>query len=101
MSLFHRLNIRIGVSLAGSPVGPGPGHHDHGDHPPHPPNGSHPAHPNATDNLTWLRGIAQTNEEGIAEFTTVVPGWYPGRAAHIHIKVTFQDDHDTLVIRRA
>ncbi|KAL0041647.1 hypothetical protein WJX79_010587 [Trebouxia sp. C0005] len=68
-------------------MGPGPGHHDHGHHHPHPPNGSHPHHPEVTDDLTWLRGIAQTNEQGIAEFTTVVPGWYAGRTAHIHIKI--------------
>ena len=29
----------------------------------------------------------QTDEDGIAEFETVVPGWYSGRAPHIHIKV--------------
>jgi len=41
-----------------------------------------------TDTLTWLRGIVQTDEDGIAEFETIVPGWYSGRAPHIHIKVT-------------
>ena len=40
-----------------------------------------------TDTLTWLRGIVQTDEDGIAEFETIVPGWYSGRAPHIHIKV--------------
>ncbi len=29
----------------------------------------------------------QTDEDGIAEFETIVPGWYSGRAPHIHIKV--------------
>ena len=28
-----------------------------------------------------------TNPDGIVEFTTVYPGWYPGRTVHIHAKV--------------
>jgi protocatechuate 3,4-dioxygenase beta subunit len=36
---------------------------------------------------TFLRGLQVTNRDGIAEFTTVYPGWYPGRTAHIHAKV--------------
>lgn len=36
---------------------------------------------------TFLRGIQLTNDEGIAEFTTIYPGWYSGRAVHIHMKV--------------
>ena len=26
------------------------------------------------------------NDEGIVEFATVYPGWYPGRAVHVHVK---------------
>ena len=36
---------------------------------------------------TYLRGAQVTNNDGIAEFTTVYPGWYPGRTVHIHAKV--------------
>lgn len=36
---------------------------------------------------TWLRGFQTTDEGGTARFTTVYPGWYPGRAVHIHFKV--------------
>lgn len=36
---------------------------------------------------TYCRGAQVTNREGIAEFTTVYPGWYPGRTVHIHGKV--------------
>jgi protocatechuate 3,4-dioxygenase beta subunit len=36
---------------------------------------------------TYLRGAQVTNGDGIAEFTTVYPGWYPGRTVHIHAKV--------------
>jgi protocatechuate 3,4-dioxygenase beta subunit len=36
---------------------------------------------------TYLRGLQVTNNEGIVEFTTIYPGWYPGRTVHIHAKV--------------
>jgi protocatechuate 3,4-dioxygenase beta subunit len=36
---------------------------------------------------TFLRGLQVTNKDGIVEFTTVYPGWYPGRTVHIHAKV--------------
>ena len=36
---------------------------------------------------TFMRGIQRTNAKGLAQFRTVYPGWYPGRAVHIHVKV--------------
>lgn len=36
---------------------------------------------------TFMRGIQRTNASGVAIFRTVYPGWYPGRAVHIHVKV--------------
>jgi protocatechuate 3,4-dioxygenase beta subunit len=36
---------------------------------------------------TYLRGAQVTDGDGIAEFTTIYPGWYPGRTVHIHAKV--------------
>jgi protocatechuate 3,4-dioxygenase beta subunit len=35
---------------------------------------------------TFLRGIQLTDAQGLATFKTVYPGWYVGRAIHIHIK---------------
>jgi protocatechuate 3,4-dioxygenase beta subunit len=35
----------------------------------------------------FLRGVQVTDKEGIAEFTTIYPGWYQGRTVHIHAKV--------------
>lgn len=35
----------------------------------------------------FLRGYQTTNANGIAEFVTVYPGWYPGRTVHIHFKI--------------
>jgi protocatechuate 3,4-dioxygenase beta subunit len=36
---------------------------------------------------TFLRGIQRTDANGVAVFRTIYPGWYPGRAVHIHLKV--------------
>jgi protocatechuate 3,4-dioxygenase beta subunit len=36
---------------------------------------------------TFLRGIQKTDATGLAVFETVYPGWYRGRAVHIHVKV--------------
>ena len=35
----------------------------------------------------FLRGVQTTDRDGIAEFTTIYPGWYSGRTVHIHAKV--------------
>jgi protocatechuate 3,4-dioxygenase beta subunit len=37
---------------------------------------------------TFLRGIQTTNASGDVTFTTIYPGWYQGRATHIHVEVT-------------
>ncbi len=36
---------------------------------------------------TYLRGIQTTNANGEVTFTTIYPGWYQGRATHIHADV--------------
>jgi protocatechuate 3,4-dioxygenase beta subunit len=38
----------------------------------------------------WLRGYQTTDPAGAATFTTIYPGWYSGRAVHIHFKVRTQ-----------
>lgn len=40
-----------------------------------------------TTEAMWLRGYQVTDEAGVAEFMTIVPGWYSGRAVHIHFKI--------------
>jgi protocatechuate 3,4-dioxygenase beta subunit len=35
----------------------------------------------------FLRGVQRTNANGVATFQTIYPGWYPGRAVHVHVKV--------------
>lgn len=41
---------------------------------------------------TFLRGTQTANDEGIVEFATVYPGWYRGRAVHIHLRVHLDDE---------
>ena len=36
---------------------------------------------------TFLRGLQVTDANGQATFTTIYPGWYAGRATHIHVDV--------------
>ena len=36
---------------------------------------------------TFLRGTQLTGADGTARFQTIYPGWYSGRAVHIHVKV--------------
>ena len=46
---------------------------------------------------TFLRGYQTTDENGQVQFVTVYPGWYEGRAIHIHIKVrTLEGSEKTL-----
>ncbi|MFE2062440.1 intradiol ring-cleavage dioxygenase [Streptomyces sp. NPDC059467] len=40
-----------------------------------------------SDDGTFLRGGVLTNSSGVANITTIYPGWYRGRCIHIHVKV--------------
>lgn len=42
----------------------------------------------------WLRGYQITDENGYATFQTIYPGWYPGRAVHIHFKIRTDPESD-------
>lgn len=35
----------------------------------------------------FLRGFQMTDVNGVAQFITIYPGWYQGRAVHIHFKI--------------
>jgi protocatechuate 3,4-dioxygenase beta subunit len=43
--------------------------------------------PRKLDETRFLRGVQITNSNGVAEFATIYPGWYSGRAIHVHLKV--------------
>jgi len=42
---------------------------------------------NTTDDLIFLRGTQVSDGDGKVTFKTIYPGWYQGRAVHIHMKV--------------
>ncbi|MGH7631923.1 MAG: intradiol ring-cleavage dioxygenase [Gemmatimonadales bacterium] len=44
-----------------------------------------------TTGQKFLRGHQLTDAEGGARFTTIYPGWYPGRTVHIHFKIHGDD----------
>jgi len=76
---------------ANHPGGPG----GRGGRPPGPPPfgpppdgfGPPPGGKRTVDATRFLRGIQTTDSNGMAEFTTIYPGWYEGRTIHIHLKV--------------
>jgi protocatechuate 3,4-dioxygenase beta subunit len=41
----------------------------------------------STRGQKFLRGFQTTDASGTAKFTTIYPGWYQGRAVHIHFKI--------------
>lgn len=43
------------------------------------------------EGTTFLRGTQTAGDDGIVKFTTVYPGWYRGRAVHIHVRVHRDD----------
>lgn len=40
-----------------------------------------------TRGQTFMRGIQMTDADGRVTFSTIYPGWYPGRVTHIHFQV--------------
>ncbi|WP_066742113.1 intradiol ring-cleavage dioxygenase [Cupriavidus sp. D384] len=41
----------------------------------------------STKGQTYLRGSQPVGADGVAAFRTIYPGWYEGRATHLHMKV--------------
>lgn len=46
----------------------------------------------STAGQQFLRGYQVTDAGGAATFTTIYPGWYPGRAVHIHFKIRAEEN---------
>lgn len=42
----------------------------------------------------WLRGTQFADAQGVATFRTLYPGWYDGRAPHIHVKAWMPDGRE-------
>jgi len=51
------------------------------------PGGGGGGHATPTNKLTFLRGHQVSDAAGQVIFDTIYPGWYRGRAPHIHLKV--------------
>lgn len=45
-----------------------------------------------TSGKKFLRGYQTTDPNGAARFLTIYPGWYEGRAVHIHFKIRTQPE---------
>jgi len=46
-------------------------------------------------NTTFLRGIQFSDGKGLATFKMIYPGWYTGRATHIHIRLRVNGTYNT------
>lgn len=42
----------------------------------------------------WLRGTQFAEAEGIVRFNSLYPGWYEGRAPHVHVKAWLPDGRE-------
>ncbi|KAJ6598255.1 Intradiol ring-cleavage dioxygenase [Mycena vulgaris] len=62
------------------------------------------AFPRTNDHETFRRDAWTTDRNGVAQFTSIFPGYYTGRATHIHTKVfpewTVDPENDTLTAGR-
>lgn len=52
-------------------------------------------------NQHFLRGRQLTNSNGVASFLSIYPGWYPGRAPHLHLEVKTTTDKSLLITQTA
>lgn len=48
-------------------------------------------------NQQFLRGRQTTDSNGMVSFISIYPGWYPGRAPHLHLEIK-NSNGDTLLI---
>lgn len=52
-----------------------------------PPSGGGGSAATRTSPESWLQGYQVAGDDGTVSFATIYPGWYRGRAVHIHVKV--------------
>lgn len=52
-------------------------------------------------NVHWLRGRQTTDFNGLSTFESIFPGWYSGRAPHIHVHVYTSGGKSLLVTQIA
>lgn len=52
-------------------------------------------------NENFLRGRQATNANGVASFISIYPGWYPGRAPHLHLEILSSSGNSLLITQTA
>ncbi|MGB0428721.1 MAG: intradiol ring-cleavage dioxygenase, partial [Flavobacteriales bacterium] len=52
-------------------------------------------------NEHFLRGRQTTNADGEVSFISIFPGWYPGRAPHLHLEIKSSSGDSLLVTQTA
>lgn len=52
-------------------------------------------------NKSFLRGRQTTDADGKVSFITIFPGWYPGRAPHLHVEIFNSDGQSLLITQTA
>ncbi len=52
-------------------------------------------------NKSFLRGRQLTGIDGIASFISIYPGWYPGRAPHLHLEIKKTTGESLLITQTA
>lgn len=52
-------------------------------------------------NTHFLRGRQTSNSDGLVEFASIFPGWYNGRATHIHVHIYNASGNSLLVTQIA
>lgn len=49
----------------------------------------------------FLRGRQTTGADGVASFISIYPGWYPGRAPHLHLEIKKASGESLLITQTA
>lgn len=63
--------------------------------------GNHPMQRNDLTSAHFLRGRQITDDHGRASFLSIYPGWYRGRAPHIHLEIFDKNGRSLLVTQVA
>lgn len=56
---------------------------------------------NTQTSANYLRGRQTTDQNGKVSFISIFPGWYPGRAPHIHVEILTTEGRSLLVTQIA
>ncbi|CAD0002120.1 dioxygenase family protein [Flavobacterium chungangense] len=56
---------------------------------------------NTQTSANYLRGRQTTDQNGKVSFISIFPGWYPGRAPHIHVEIVTPEGRSLLITQIA